>query len=131
MTLLLVGWAVTLEGCNGSLPPVPDINLYNHHQKAAIALCSKVKDNSRCDSVDIKDTDKWYMLTPSGLEALQNYIDELIRKLEADLLEMEGLLDDTSFQRAQIVIRAQDLRKTRDKLRQLKRSFRLPQALYP
>lgn len=77
--------SVATSGCASGLPPPPDIDLYSHHQKAGLALCTRVIDDKPCDSVDIKDTDKWYMLTPGkrGWEGLSNYIDELIRRLEA------------------------------------------------
>ena len=83
----------------------------------------------------MEDTDKWYMLRPEGFEALQNYIDALIRALESKAVDFEGGeaaiffaansyeegLRDVLASRAQIAISLAELRKASAHLRWLRR----------
>ena len=80
--LLILVAAIVLSSCS-TLPPPPDINLYMHHARSGIVFCSRVRDGKPCGSVMIAETHKWFMLTPSGWRDLNNYIDDLIRRLES------------------------------------------------
>lgn len=80
LLLMLVASSI-LSGCASGLPKPPSIELYMHHQPSGIVFCSR--DGKTCPSVRIEQTNKWYMLKPSAWRDLNNYIDELIRRLEA------------------------------------------------
>lgn len=112
MKLLLILAVAALSACT-TLPPPPDINLYMHHQPSGIVFCSRVKDGTNCPSTTIDQTHKWFMLTPDGWRKLNNYIDELIRRLEA-----KGLTGGGS-----VSVNADDLRALKAHLQRVKGGF--------
>lgn len=91
LMMLLVGLAVSLSGCGASLPKPPEGNLYLHWAPNDIALCSDIQSGKTCDPVNIHDTHKWYLFPPKTWESIQNYIDELIRRVEAKEHELDTM----------------------------------------
>ena len=126
---------VALSGCQTGLPKAPDIDLYVHSAASGKALCTDTGTGAGCPSVRMADTDRWYMLTPAGFEALQNYIDALIRAIESKAVNFEGGeaaiffaansyeegLSDVLASRAQLAISLAELRKASAHLRWLRR----------
>lgn len=78
--LVIASGVASLLGCASGLPKPPDINLYIHNQPKAVALCTKTAGGS-CSALPISQTHKFYMVSPPAWEAMQNYIDALIRQI--------------------------------------------------
>lgn len=73
---------ISLIGCAG-LPKPPEGNLYLHFGNEA--LCSEMKiGGGACPPLPIEKTQNFIMLEPQTWEALNNYIDELIRLARGD-----------------------------------------------
>jgi len=83
-----------------------------NHQPSGIVFCSRVKDGTNCPSTTIDQTHKWFMLTPDGWRKLNNYIDELIRRLEAK-----------SLTGGSVSVTADDLRQLRAHLQKVRGGF--------
>lgn len=111
-----------LSGCASKLPTPPDIELYNHRAEFQRALCTNVKTGKPCPSVPMEETHKWYMLKPTHMEALQNYIDTLIRELERKMIGYADSMDG----RSKLVIGPEDLRLMAKRLREVRRKLTLP-----
>lgn len=82
---VLLGATLISSGCAtpGGLPAPPKGNLYLHDLSANQALCTELNTGIPCRAVPMSQTDVWYMLPPEDFEALTNYIDKLITRLEA------------------------------------------------
>ena len=74
--LLILTAAISLSGCAG-IPKPPEGNLYLHFGQ--FALCSDMATGLVCDTLPIERTQNFIMLEPETWEALNNYIDELVR----------------------------------------------------
>ena len=106
--LLILVSVLSLCAC-ASVPAPPSIELFMHHAPSGIVFCSK--DGKTCPSLTIAQTHKFFMLKPEAWRDLNNYIDELIRRLEAKSLAGGG---------ASVVVTANDLRRLKAHLAKLR-----------
>lgn len=63
--------------CVSKAPKPPAVEFYLHDLPRGVALCSP-SDGGICPAVPMSVTDGWYMLKPRGVQAIQDYIDELV-----------------------------------------------------
>lgn len=77
MTLASV---LALTSCAGKAPKPPYIQLHMHDISKEIALCTD-SNGDECPPTDMSKTDKWFMLHPKYFQAIQDYIDLLVCKL--------------------------------------------------
>lgn len=79
--LLLVSLVLT-SGCSKHLPTPPVGELYLHDEPKQMALCSKLGSKEVCPALPIAQTDKYFLLSPSTLSNVLNYIDELVYEIK-------------------------------------------------
>lgn len=78
--MLLGIWAIT-SGCATGLPPGPEGEIYRIHIPSQTLLCSDLKTGNSCPAIDLQASNKFYAMPTETWKNLNNYIDELIRRL--------------------------------------------------
>lgn len=82
LTVLLVILVGSLSGCGHKMPKSPQGQLLIHNQPKGIAVCSDIQNAQKCPPVAIENTHRYVMFSPQTWQAIQNYIDALIRKIK-------------------------------------------------
>lgn len=112
--MLLLAGAVT--SCAHKAPKPPVIRLYLNDAESGLAYCSR-SDGHRCPSVNIGNTDKWYLLQPDDWQSVQDYVDLLVCIVDGSC---KGQMSPNS-----VSVRAEDLKTFSHELKKIKQSLEI------
>lgn len=79
---LLLSLGVIPSCATVGAPPPPTLSLYIHSAQSGRALCVRVPSAEDCPALKVSDTNKFYMMSPGDWQAMQNYIDNLVRAIQ-------------------------------------------------